>query len=128
MRLTIDRPEPGRRLAAGRLRRQALEAPEQARHIVRRQARALVGDADDGLAVLCGDAHLDAAAERAVFDGIAEEVVDRLAHAVGIADRDAASAGAATVIDLILARGERLVGLNDVVDQRDDVDRLAAGW
>ena len=44
--------EAGRALAAGRLGGEALEAPEQPRHVLRRQARPLVGDADDGASVL----------------------------------------------------------------------------
>ena len=40
--------EPGRALAAGRLRREALEAAEQPRHVLRREPGALVAHADRG--------------------------------------------------------------------------------
>ena len=44
--------------------------------------------------LLCSwvDQHRDLAADRAVFDGVADEIVDRLAHPVGIAHGDDSSA------------------------------------
>src|SRR3569832_1586011 len=72
----------GRTLASRRLGGQTLEPSEQSAEIFRRKACAFVDDADGGLAVRLVDLHRNLAADRAVFDGIADEVVDRLADAI----------------------------------------------
>ena len=80
--------EAGRALAGGRLGGQPLEAAEQARHVLRREAGPVVRDTSMTISSSSG-AHreLDRAADRAVLDGVADEIVDRLAQAVGIAAR-----------------------------------------
>src|SRR5438876_11067130 len=81
-----DRQAEARRTFSGRrLGREPLEAAEQPAEILRREAGALVGDADHRVAALMGDGHRDLAADRRVFDGVADEVVDRLADPGGLA-------------------------------------------
>ena len=81
--------EPGRAFAGGGFCGQPLEAAEQPSEILRRQAGAFVGDADDGVVRPRGSTSTrDLAADRAVFDGVADEIVDRLPHPVGVAHGD----------------------------------------
>jgi len=61
-------------LAGGRLGREPLEAAEQPAKVLRRQACALIGDANDGVVALVGDSHGDLAADLRIFDGVADEV------------------------------------------------------
>ena len=68
---------------------------------------------------------VDGAADRAVFDGVADQIVDRLADAVGIAHAPIWSGGADDRDGLLLAGGERPVGLGHLLHQDGDVDRLA---
>ena len=79
--------EAGGALAAGRLGGKPLEAAEEPRHVLRRQPGAPIGHADRGDLVAALEPDVDAGAGRAVFDGVADEVVDRLAQAVVIAAR-----------------------------------------
>src|SRR3954470_19530713 len=104
---TLDdgQPKPGRALAGGRLCRQPLEPAEQAAEILRRQAGALVADADDGVAAFMAHDDADLAADRRVFDGVADEVVDRLADAVGVAHGDDVD-GCGDADRLLLVDGE----------------------
>src|SRR6516225_10696472 len=85
---TLDdrKAEAGRGFACSRLCRQPLETAEQSGNVLRRQARPLVADLHEYTGFLLRHQELDGAADRAVFDGVAHEVVDRLADAVGIAD------------------------------------------
>src|SRR6185437_6123977 len=78
---TLDDREPKARraFARGRLGGEALEAAEQAAEILGREARALVGDADERVVVVMADADGDLAADRTVLDGVGDEIVDRLA-------------------------------------------------
>src|SRR4051812_11961417 len=48
------KPEAGRTFAGGRFCRKPLEPAEQASKVLRRQACALVGHADDGMGVVVG--------------------------------------------------------------------------
>ena len=84
--------EAGRAFAGGGFGGQALEAAEQPAEIFRRQAGALVGDVDQRRPPSRVTSDRDLAAERAVFDGVADEIVDRLAHPVGVAHRDCSAA------------------------------------
>ena len=86
MRLTIDRPRP----VEG-----SPPVGRAERRWKRSNSRAMSSGASPGpwsatritvRPLFVGDADLDAAAGRAVLDGVAQEIVDRLAHAVGIAD------------------------------------------
>src|ERR1700738_360268 len=61
--------QPGRALAGGGLCGKPLEAAEQPSEVLGRQARALVGDADDGVVVMPGDQQRDLAADRTILDG-----------------------------------------------------------
>src|SRR4051794_15025214 len=67
--------EPGRAFAGGRLCRQPLEAAEQPAEVFRRQPGAFVGNADGRGVVLMGHEQCDLAADRAIFDGIADQIV-----------------------------------------------------
>src|SRR5213076_1970783 len=66
--------QPRRTLAGGGLCGQPLEAAKQSPEILRRQAGALVGDADDGAVAFMGNENRNLAADRRVFDGIADEI------------------------------------------------------
>src|SRR5207244_3920485 len=79
--------ETGRALAPRWLRRQPLEATEQPADVLGRQACTVVGHVDQHLAVATGDAQHDLTSDRRVFDGVADQVVDRLTHAVGVTHR-----------------------------------------
>src|ERR1700723_2180716 len=124
---TLDdrKPETGRAFAGGGFRREPLEGAKQSSEIFRRQAGAFIGDADHGLVLLAVDQHRNLAADRTVFDGVADQIVDRLPHPVGIAHghevrrrrhRDS----------LLLVGGQRLIGIGDFGDQGGDIDRLPA--
>src|SRR5262249_44429538 len=84
---TLDdrKAEAGRGFACGRLRRKPLETAEQSGNVLRRQARPLVADFHKYTALLLRHQEVDGSADRAVFDGVAHEIVDRLADAVAIA-------------------------------------------
>src|SRR4051794_37753863 len=62
---TLDdgQSKPRRALAGGRFCRQPLEPAEQATEVLRRQAGALVADADDGIAAVMADRDADLAAD-----------------------------------------------------------------
>src|SRR5262245_23203230 len=105
---TLDdrKAEAGRGFACGRLRRKPLETAEQSGNVLRRQARPLVADLHKYTAFLLRDQEVDGSADRAVFDGVAHEVVDRLADAVGVADGGVIGRRGDRN-GLLLARGER---------------------
>src|SRR3569832_1775471 len=77
----------GRTLASCRFGGQPLEPSEQPAEIFWRKACAFVDDADSGLAVRLVDLHRNLAADRAVFDGIADEVIDNHTDAICVARR-----------------------------------------
>ena len=67
----------------------------------------------------------DLSANRAVLDGVADEVIDGLAHSIGIAHRD--NTGRRRDRDrLLLVERQRLVGIRDFADQARDIHRFAA--
>src|SRR5258706_443847 len=67
----------------------------------------------------------DLAADRAVFDGVADQIVDRLPHPVGVAHGD--EIRRPRYCDgLLLVCGQRLIGVGNFADQACDIDRLAA--
>ena len=63
---TLDdrQSKAGRAFPGRRLGRQPLEPAEQPAEIFRRQSGALIGNTDDGVAALMGDAYRDLAADR----------------------------------------------------------------
>src|SRR4030081_892315 len=118
--------EPGRALAGGWFGGKPLEPAEQASEIFRRQAGAFIGDADDGVVFfLMAHQHRDLAADRTVFDGVADEIVDRFAHPVGITHGN--EIWRSRYRDyLLLVGGQGLIGIGDFADEPRDIDRLAA--
>ena len=62
---------------------------------------------------------------RAVFDGVADEVVDRLADPVRVAGCGQVGRGR-NRNRLLLVDGKRLIGIGHFADQCGDIDRLAA--
>src|SRR5260370_2165396 len=123
---TLDdrKAEAGRGFACSRLRREPLETAEQTRNVLRRQARPLVADLHEYTALLLRHQEVDGSADRAVFHGVAHEVVDRLADAVGIAD------GGVIVRPrdpngLFLARYKLPAPFRPFFDQEGDIDGVA---
>jgi hypothetical protein len=119
------KPKTGRAFTGGRFSGEPLEAAEQSPKIFGREACAFIGDADDGVFLLVIHQHSDLAADRTIFDGVADEIVDRLPHPVGIAHRNEIWQRRHRD-GLLLVDGQRLVGIGDFVDQSRDIDRLAA--
>src|SRR6478672_1981511 len=117
--------EPGRGLAARRFRRQPLEAAEHAIPVFRRKPGPTIADADNRLARFARHADDDIAAERAVFDGIADDIVERFAQAIRIAARHQALGNLDRHV-LPLARGQRAIGFGDVADETGEVEILPA--
>src|SRR4051812_16945830 len=72
--------ETGRALATGGLRGQSLESTKEPSLVFRGEARAAIAHAADGLAVQERDGDVDRLADRRVLDGVADEIVDRLAQ------------------------------------------------
>src|ERR1700682_4129254 len=82
------KPKAGRAFTGGGFGGKPLEPPQQSPKILWRQAGAFVGDADGGIFLLVTHHYRDLAADRTVFNGVADEIVDRLPHPVGIAHGD----------------------------------------
>ena len=72
-----------------------------------------------------GNHHRYPAADRRVFDGVADQIVDRLADPVGVAHGDEIRRRRHRD-GLLLVGRQRLVGVDDLADQARDIDRLAA--
>ena len=70
--------QASRGLPAGRLRREPLKPTKQAPYVFRRKARPAIGNADDRVALFLPKTYGDLALERAIFDGVADDVVERL--------------------------------------------------
>src|SRR5262249_41202521 len=85
--LDDGKAEAGRTLTTGRLRRQALETPEQAGHVVGGKAGPFVAHAQHRRLRLHTHRNFDSAADRTVLDRVADHVVDRFAQPVRIAHR-----------------------------------------
>src|SRR3981189_1409139 len=109
------KPEARRAFASGGVRGTPLEAAEQSSQILGRQAGAFVGDADDGAVLLATHHYRYLAADRTVFDGVADDIVDRLPHPVGIAHCDEIRRRRHRD-SLLLVCGQRLIGIDDFVD------------
>src|ERR1700716_3935562 len=123
---TLDdrEPQPGRSLARGRLGRKPLEAPEQAGNIFRREAGPLIPDLNDYTGLVAPHQEVDSAANRAVFDRVAHEIVDRLANTVGI-DACRMIGRGGDCDRLALAGGELPIRFRDLLYEGGDVDWLA---
>ena len=129
MRLAIDRPSPVEVSPPVGLRRQALEAAEQARHVLAARGPGRLSlDADRRPRPrLRATRDVDGGALRAVLDRVADQVVDRLARA-GRGRRAASGLRRLADLDrLLLAVGKRAVRARDLGDERAEVDRLACG-
>ena len=83
-----------------------------------------IGVRRGAVAVVCHQQR-DVAADRAVFDGVADQIVDRLAHAVGVAHGDMLRRRR-DLDDLLLVHRGKAIDFRHLADQRADVDRLAA--
>ena len=136
MRLAIERPSPVELSPPVGLAESRWKRPNSRPHILRREARALIGDADHRLAVLAPRVTVDAPADRAVFHGVADEIVDRLAQPLRIAADEEAGLDASTSMCLVLA-ARRACGCSpttsatssaeiEPVGAHGDVDRVGA--
>src|SRR5208337_681145 len=72
---TLDnrQPEAGRGFAGGRFGRKPLEPAEQSRNVLRGKSGALILDLDHDIPGLLCHHYVDASADGAIFDGVADQ-------------------------------------------------------